>query len=124
MEDKRNFLLAFSDYEARLPVRNGGLRLETQGDGKHVSGRFTRWALQFTRLHSKILRRLLRGSDHCPFLDDAAMVLQIASSLPNGTRLIRWVVGTVTASGGSCWRKKPGRLSCPIEVNIRCSHPT
>ena len=42
--------------------------------------------------------------------------IRVAHNLPNGTRLIRRSIREVTKSGGSRKRKKPGRISRPVDV--------
>ncbi len=86
--------------------------------GRYSSGRYTRWARQFTRNLSKILRRLLRRPDgHYLERDDQAPgSLNVATNLPNGTRLIRRVANRLSKHAGGCHKsKKPGRISRPLQ---------
>ena len=92
-------------------------KLGSEG-GRYTGGRYTRWARQFNRHFSKIVRRMVRlsrGSSH----DDGpspSPTIRVASHLPNGTRLIRRMIRAVPQTGGGRKRKKPGRISRPLEV--------
>ena len=112
--------LPFSTVKLDFPLETADYILKHKlgcADGKYVGGRYTRWARQFKRQHTKIVRRLLRDSGRRYIRDGAACALTIASALSDGTRLIRRVATrTPTTSGGTRKRKKPGRLSRPLEV--------
>ncbi|KAI2506167.1 hypothetical protein MHU86_8302 [Fragilaria crotonensis] len=112
--------LPFSTVKLDFPLETADYILKHKlgcADGKYVGGRYTRWARQFKRQHTQIVRRLLRDSGRRYIRDGAACALTIASALSDGTRLIRRVATrTPTTSGGSRKRKKPGRLSRPLEV--------
>jgi hypothetical protein len=93
------------------------LTSKVRPDGsRFTSGRHTRWARQYTRLFNKIVRRLVRLSDGVEPATTSERSISIATNLPDGTRLIRRVVHAVGKSGGTRKRKKPGRLSRPVQM--------
>jgi hypothetical protein len=112
--------LPFSIVKLDFPSETAAYVLKHKlgcADGKYIGGRYTRWTHQFTRQHSKIVRRLLPDSGRMSYMDDGAVTtIRVAQHLPNGTCLIRRVIREVSKSGGNCKRKKPGRLSRPVEV--------
>jgi hypothetical protein len=87
--------------------------------GRHTGGRFTRWARQYQRHYSRVVRRLFRqdDGDYVPISSlGADSGIKVAANLPNGTRLIRRVTRDGIKPGGVRKRKKPGRISRPLEV--------
>jgi hypothetical protein len=119
--------LPFSTVKLDFPSETAAYVLKHKlgcADGKYIGGRYTRWARQFTRQHSKIVRRLLRDSGRTSYMDDGAVTtIRVAQHLPNGTSLIRRVIREVSKSGGNRKRKKPGRLSRPVEVKYGVQVP-
>jgi hypothetical protein len=114
-------LLPFSTVKRDFPSETTSyvLKLKLGNDsGRYIGGRYTRWARQFNRNLSKIVRRILRVSGGSYHSDDhgSPTTIRVASNLPNGTRLIRRVIRAVPTAGGVRKRKKPGRISSPLEV--------
>ena len=109
---KRDFPSAAATYVIGNKVGSVG--------GRYSGGRYTRWARQYNRAFSKVVRRLLRFQGGSP---DGMATLQIPSHLSNGTRLIRRVVRDVPKTGGARKRKKPGRISRPLEVKYGVTIP-
>jgi hypothetical protein len=103
---KRDFPSAAATYVLAHKVGNAA--------GSYSGGRYTRWARQYHRAFSRVIRRLIR-LQYGQSLDESPTTLQIATNLPNGTRLIRRVVRDVPMTGGMRKRKKPGRISRPLE---------
>ncbi len=109
--------LTFSKVKRNLPSETAAYVLHNKlgcSDGKYLGGRYTRWARQFTRQFSRIVRRILRASE--VRRDSEGSTIRVAHNLPNGTRLICRSIRELTKSGGSRKRKKPGRISRPVEV--------
>jgi Reverse transcriptase (RNA-dependent DNA polymerase) len=102
---KRDFPSAAASYVLEHKVGNA--------EGRYSGGRYTRWARQYNRAFSKVVRRFIRLQGGP---SDESTTLQIASHLPNGTRIIRRVVRAIPTTGGVGKRKKPGRISRPLEV--------
>ena len=87
--------------------------------GRHTSGRYTRWARQFSRNYSRILRRLIRLSERGRFrilgTDRRSRSFNVPSSnLPNSPYSMSCLEGS-TAEHGKSKRHKPGRISCPLQ---------
>ena len=118
------FALVQRDYPSEAAIYVLAKKLGSEG-GRYTGGRYTRWARQYQRLHSRIVRRLIRMSS--VLADDpniAATTLNINSTLPDGTRLIRRVVRAIPKTGGGRKkRKKPGRISRPVEVKYGVTIP-
>ena len=119
--------LPFSTVKLDFPSETAAYVLKHKlgcADGKYHGGRYTRWARQFIRYHSQVVRRLLRASG-CPTFQpaDEATAFRVAHNLPNGTRLIRRAIREATKVGGGRKRKKPGRLSRPVEVKYGVAVP-
>ena len=94
--------------------------------GRYTGGRYTRWARQFNRNYDRIVRRLFRLVDGSEFDDDpnSPRTIRVASYLPNGRRFIRRAICAVPKSGGCARkRKKPGRISRPLEVKYGVTIP-
>ena len=105
---KRDYPRETADYVLRHKLGSSS--------GQYSGGRYTRWARKFNRNFSRILRRLIRDSNG-PWTNNATRApgsLNVATNLPDGARLIRRVVRQ-TKTGGSRKRKKPGRLSRPVQ---------
>jgi hypothetical protein len=51
------------------------------------------------------------------------MTIRVASNSPSGVRLIRRVLRAVSKAGGIQKRKKPGRISRPLEVKFGVPTP-
>ena len=116
--------LTFSKVKRDFPSETAAYVLHNKlgcGDGNYIGGRYTRWARQFTRQFSRIVRRILRASE--TRRDSEGSTIRVAHNLPNGTRLIRRSIREVTKSGGSRKRKKPGRISRPVEVKYSVPVP-
>ena len=106
---KRDFPRETATYVLKNKIGSSG--------GKHTAGgRYTRWARQFQRQYSRVIRRILRDADGVHSLQPDTIGIQVASNLPNGTRLIRRVVRAAPKPCGTRKRKKPGRTSRPIDV--------
>ena len=90
-------------------------------DRRYLGGRYTRWAHQFTRQYTKVVRRLLRGYHYRG--NAATPAIRVAERLPEGTRLIRRVTREDSKPSVSRKRKKKGRLCCPVEIKYRLSVP-
>lgn len=84
--------------------------------GRYSGGRYTRWARTYLRQYHRVLRRLLHCSEGILRPDNDGRHLKVEASLPNGTRLIRRVSHTGPSTGGQRKRRKPGRLSRPVQV--------
>jgi hypothetical protein len=89
-------------------------------NGRHTSGRYTRWARQFSRNYSRILRRLIRLPERGHFRilgsDGTSRSLNVPTNLPKGTRLIRQVVLKVHQQNkGKIKKRKPGQISRPLQ---------
>lgn len=84
--------------------------------GRYSGGRYTRWARNYQRQFNRVLRRILRCSDGVLTPGNDGRHLTISDKLPDGTRLIRRVVHSVATTGGKRKRRKPGRLSRPVQV--------
>ena len=84
---KRDYFCETADYVLRHKLGSSSAR--------YSSGRYTRWAR-----HSRILRRLLRSSDgqYVEREDRVPGSLNVATNLPNGTCLIRLVIGQVASN--------------------------
>ena len=81
-----------------------------------ASGRYIRWARQFNKQYTRVLRRLLHDSSG--FVNHESTSTQsfcVASNLPDGRRLVRRVAQQVIARAGGRKRKKPGRISGPVQ---------
>ncbi|KAI2489420.1 hypothetical protein MHU86_25171 [Fragilaria crotonensis] len=107
---KRDFLSETACYVLEHKLGNDS--------GRYTGGRYTRWARQFNRNFSKIVRRIMRDAGGSYHGDDTGSptTIRVASHLPNGTRLIRRIIRAVPTTGGVRKRKKPGRISRPLEV--------
>jgi hypothetical protein len=109
---KRDYPRETADYLLRHKVGSS--------NGRHTSGRYTRWARQFSRNYSRILRRLIRLPERGHFrisgTDGTSRYLHVPSTLPDGTRLIRRVVSKVNQqTKGLRKKRKPGRISHPLQ---------
>ena len=93
--------------------------------GRYTGGRYTRWARQFNRNYDRIVRRMFRLVDGSEFDDDpnSPRTIRVSSHLPNGRRLIRRAIRAVPKTGGARKRKKPGRISRPLEVKYGVAIP-
>lgn len=116
---KRDFPRETADYVLRHKLGSS--------NGRYASGRYTRWARQFSRNYSRILRRLLRYSSGLVVAscDSTSTLgpLNIQTNLPDGTRLIRRVASSASKTGGARKRKKPGRLSRPVQEKYGVAIP-
>ena len=106
---KRDFLMETAKYILANRI--------AQTESYSTGGRYTRWARQFTRQLNRIVRRILRHSNGVLNADSRHSALQVASHLPNGTRLIRRTISTATKiQGARKKRRKHGRISRPVQV--------
>ena len=105
---KRDYPRETADYVLRHKLGSS--------NGQYSSGRHTRWARKFNRNFSRMLRCLIRDSNGLwrDYATQAPGSLKVETKLPNGARLIRRV-SRQTKTGGSRKRKKPGRLSRPVQ---------
>ena len=114
------FSLAQRDYAGQTAEYILQNKLGCPGS-KYTNGRFSRWARQYTRLHRKVIRRLIR-------LSGGAAPTQLTSrptiptNLPDGTRLVRRVATAVSKTGGKR-KSKPGRLSRPVQIKYGVQVP-
>ena len=127
MEDRCDIVFSVHTRALVLSKRGGDL---CACEETWKQGRAVHWQMLHTlgttvpRLHSRIVRRLIRmSSDLADDPNMAATTLNIHSTLPDGTRLIRCVVRAVPKTGGGRKHKKPGRISRPAEVKYGVSIP-
>ncbi|KAI2506735.1 hypothetical protein MHU86_7736 [Fragilaria crotonensis] len=111
----KDFPVAVADYILLNKVGSSNV--------KHSGGRFTRWARQFKRTFNRVVRRLIRSARGCHEQDDQSMPLVLSTNLKNGTRLIRRVAVTAPKPGGVRKRKKPGRISRPVQIKYGVEVP-
>ncbi len=89
---------------------------------KYTNGRYSRWARQYSRLHRKVIQRLLRLSDSVPSAQ-LPSIPTIPTNLPDGTRIVRRVATAVSKKGGERRRTKPGRLRRPVQIKYGVQVP-
>jgi hypothetical protein len=113
-------LLPFSLTKCDFPMETAKYILNhriANTDKYSTGGRYTRWARQFTRTLNKTVRRLIRHSEGVWTPSELSTKLVIHSHLPDNKRLIRRVVHPTSKTGGvRTKRKKPGRISRPVQI--------
>lgn len=116
------FTLMQRDYPSETAAYILENKVSSNG-GRFTSGRFSRWARAYLRHYNKVVRRLLRLSDGDGISSIASQPpFEIKTNWPNGTRLIRRV-NAVGKSGKGRRRKKPGRLSRPVQMTYGIAIP-
>ncbi|KAI2510964.1 Reverse transcriptase (RNA-dependent DNA polymerase) [Fragilaria crotonensis] len=116
--DETSFVL-FSQVQRDYPSETARYILANKvgnSGGRYSGGRYTRWARNYQRQFNRVLRRILRCADGVLTPGNDGRHLTISDKLPDGTRLIRRVVHSVDTTGGKRKRRKPGRLSRPVQV--------
>ena len=119
-------LVPFSQLQRDYPSETARFILANKvgtGGPRYSGGRYTRWARQFQRSYTKVIRRLIRCFDGVSSSTTDPTPLVISTNLSDGTRLIRRVVHSSVQVGGKRKRTKPGRLSRPILVKYGVKVP-
>lgn len=92
-------------------------RIANSTESYSTGGRYTRWARQFERQLRRIMRRLVVFSSTSHSVTESESSIRIATSLPDGSRLIRRSIRTTNWTAGVCHkRRKPGRISRPVQM--------
>lgn len=104
----------FPSETAKYILRNRIANTESYSTG----GRYTRWARRFERQLNRTVRRLISSFAASAATElDSGPPIRIESNLPSGTRLIRRTAHAADKSSGTRRkRKKPGRISRPVQI--------
>jgi hypothetical protein len=111
----KDFPVAVADYILQHKVGSP--------NAKYSGGRFTRWARQFKRSYNRVVRRLIRSARGYHEQDGQSTPLVLPTNLRSGGRLIRRVAVEAQKRGGVHKRKKPGRISRPVQIKYGVEVP-
>jgi hypothetical protein len=127
-------LAPFDDVHRDYPSETAEYILANKvgtSSGNYTGGRYTRWARQYTRQCPVIVRRLVRmasGVSTVPTFDNLPLLHLVTSNPTSGQRVIRR--NTVQAQQqrqaarkSGTKRKKPGRLSRPVQTKYGVTVP-
>ena len=127
-------LVPFDDVHRDYPSETAEYILANKvgtSSGNYTGGRYTRWARQYTRQYPVIVRRLVRMASGVPTvpIDNNQPLLHFVNSNPvSGQRVVRR--NTVHAQQqkqaarmSGTKRKKPGRLSRPVQTKYGVTVP-